>query len=51
MLSEVNPVQTLVAANALHGADTDWRTPTARWKRDADIDELLMAAAWEALDC
>ncbi|MDP2956434.1 MAG: hypothetical protein Q8N53_08425 [Longimicrobiales bacterium] len=43
-----HPVRALVEANRLRGAEPDWRTAGARWKREDDIPRDVYFRAMEA---
>jgi len=42
------PVRALIEANRRRGAEPDWRTAGARWKREADIPSDVWFRALEA---
>ena len=43
------PVQELIEANRRRGAEPDWRSAGARWKREADIPDRVYFRALEAV--
>jgi len=46
---EPDPVAALVEDTRNRGADPDFHTPGARWKREADIPDRVYFAALEAI--
>ncbi|MDP2469916.1 MAG: hypothetical protein Q8W46_03610, partial [Candidatus Palauibacterales bacterium] len=46
---EPDPVAALVEDTRSRGADPDFHTPGARWKREADIPDRVYFAALEAI--
>jgi len=46
---DADPVEALERDNRLHGAEPDWRTAGARWKRLEDIPDAVLYGALEAM--